>query len=178
MANPERRQSLLKAGAKVAVFCANCHGDSGNSVKPDVPNLAGQNELYLMEQMRQFVDGRRRDTEFKQRLIKVLSPDEKVGLILYYAHQPVTQRAPTDIALARKGKEVYARDCAECHEDDGRGTDKFARIAGQQIGYLNHTIRTYRDGSTARINRQMTASIRNMTDADITAVVSYIASMK
>ena len=44
---------------KVAAFCANCHGEGGNSVKPDVPNLAGQNTAYLLDQVRQFSDGRR-----------------------------------------------------------------------------------------------------------------------
>lgn len=178
LANPAQLEAMVKAGAKVAGFCANCHGDGGNSVKPNVPNLAGQNPAYLLEQMRQFMDGRRRDTDFKQRLIKVLSPDEKIGLNLYYARQSVTYKPATDLVSAAKGKEVYKRECAECHEDDGRGTEKFARVAGQQTGYLSHTLKAYRDGSSARTNRQMTASIRDMSDADIAAVVAYTASMK
>lgn len=178
LANPTQLEAMVKAGAKVASFCANCHGDGGNSVKPNVPNLAGQNPAYLLEQMRQFMDGRRRDTDFKQRLIKVLSPDEKIGLNLYYARQPVTYKPATDLVSAAKGKDVYKRECAECHEDDGRGTEKFARIAGQQTGYLSHALKAYRDGSSARTNRQMTASIRGMSDADIASVVTYTASMK
>ncbi|MBI2749949.1 MAG: c-type cytochrome [Burkholderiales bacterium] len=178
LASPAQLEAMVKSGAKVASFCANCHGDGGNSVKPNVPNLAGQNPGYLLEQMRQFMDGRRRDTDFKQRLIKVLSPDEKIGLNLYYAQQSVAHKPPTNVALAARGKVVYKNECAECHEDDGHGTEKFARIAGQQTGYLTRTLTAYRDGSSARTNRQMITSIRGMSDADIAAVVAYTASMR
>ena len=42
--------SLQKTGRRVAgSVCANCHGEGGNSVLPDVPNLAGQNQAYLLE---------------------------------------------------------------------------------------------------------------------------------
>src|SRR6185369_7835594 len=101
--SPQQMEAMLRAGGKVATFCANCHGDGGNSVKPDVPNLAGQNSQYLLEQMRQFMDGRRKNSEFKQRLIKVLSADEKVGLVVFYASQPVTYKAASNPALAKKG---------------------------------------------------------------------------
>ena len=60
-ADPKLEQALLTTGRKVAAVCANCHGEGGNSVKPDIPNLAGQNPAYLLEQVRQFADGRRRD---------------------------------------------------------------------------------------------------------------------
>jgi cytochrome c553 len=90
----------------------------------------------------------------------------------------VAYKPPTDAALAARGKVVYKNECAECHEDDGHGTEKFARIAGQQTGYLTHTLTAYRDGSSARTNRQMITSIRGMSDADIAAVVAYTASMK
>jgi cytochrome c553 len=175
--NPRQLETIAKAGGKVATFCANCHGDGGNSVKPDVPNLAGQNAQYLLDQMRLFMDGRRKNSEFKQRLIKVLSADEKVGLVAFYASQPVTYKAAANPALAKKGKDLYAQNCAECHEDNGRGTQKYARVAGQQPGYLVTSLKGYRDGSAARLNRQMAVSIEGMTDADITALVAYLSSM-
>ena len=55
--NPKLAESVQKTGQKVAAVCANCHGDNGNSTKPEVPNLAGQNTAYLLEQVRQFADG-------------------------------------------------------------------------------------------------------------------------
>jgi cytochrome c553 len=80
-ADPKLSANLVKTGQKVAAFCANCHGDGGNSGKPEVPNLAGQNPAYLLEQSRLFAEGRRRDA-FMEGLFKALSVDEKVGVAL------------------------------------------------------------------------------------------------
>lgn len=47
------------AGRAKAALCATCHGANGLSVAPDVPNLAGQPEIYLAEQLRQYRSGKR-----------------------------------------------------------------------------------------------------------------------
>ena len=52
--NPRQWEAMFKVGKKVAGFCSNCHGDGGNSIKPDVPNLAGQSPYYLLRQLREF----------------------------------------------------------------------------------------------------------------------------
>ena len=54
--SPQLADDLYKVGRKVAAVCANCHGEGGTSTKPSIPNLAGQNPAYLLEQMRQFAD--------------------------------------------------------------------------------------------------------------------------
>jgi cytochrome c553 len=46
--------------AKAATICNVCHGDAGISVQPDAPNLAGQPEIYLAEQLKAYRSGRRR----------------------------------------------------------------------------------------------------------------------
>jgi len=175
--NPRQFEASYKAGAKVAAFCANCHGDGGNSVKPDIPNLAGQNPSYLLEQLRQFSDGRRRN-DFMERLIRALNAEEKIGMVVFYAKQEVTYKPVADTALVNKGKEYYGKICFRCHGDDGRGNEKIARIAGQQQNYLSLTLKRYRDGSSIRKDALMAANTRQMSDADINAVVAYVSSMK
>jgi cytochrome c553 len=169
-------EASYKAGSKVAGFCANCHGDGGNSVKPDVPNLAGQNTSYLLEQLRQFSDGRRQN-EFMERLIRALSADEKVGLVVFYAKQEVTHKPAPNASLAGKGKDYYSEHCSACHGERGRGSEAIARIAGQQADYVARTLKHYRDGSKIRQQPLMAAATRLMTDADIAAVVAYVSSM-
>lgn len=176
-ASPAQLEIAYKTGGKVAAFCANCHGENGNSLKPDVPNLAGQNPAYLLEQMRQFTTGERRN-EFMQGLIKVLKPQEKVGVVVYFASQEVLTKPAANIALADKGKTYYTQHCVSCHGEQGRGNEKMARIAGQQTNYLNLALKRYRDGSTVRKDPMMAASTRQMTDADISAVVAYVTAMK
>ena len=176
--NPRQTETMLKTGKKVAAFCANCHGEGGNSVEPNTPNLAGQNPYYLLQQLREFSGEKRKTSEFKRRLVKVMSPDEKVGMAMFYAGQEVTVKPAADAALAKKGEALYAKRCGECHEKDGRGEREYSRVAGQQPGYLSVTLKGYRDGTGARINREMAAQIKPMSDADIAAVVAYCASMK
>ena len=68
-------------------------------------------------------------------------------------------KPPANEALFKKGRQLYADNCAECHEQDGRGTQKYARVAGQQPVYLTQSLKSYRDGAKNRLNRQMAVSI-------------------
>lgn len=170
-ADPKLGESLFKTGRRVAAVCANCHGEGGNSPKADTPNLAGQNPAYLLEQLRQFADGRRRN-EFMEGMIKAMTADEKVGMVLFYAAQPVTLKPSIKPALVAKGKEYYGKTCFRCHGEDGHGGEKFARIAGQQPEYLTATLKRYRVGQGVRTDPLMAANTKLMTDADIDAVVA------
>lgn len=176
-ANSRQLDAAARAGGKVAGFCANCHGEGGNSSKPDVPNLAGQHPRYLLEVMRQYAGGQRKNTEFKQRLIKVLSVDERVNLALFYSTQPVIHKQARDAALSRKGRELYAKNCVDCHEQTGHGTERYARVAGQQVDYMDASLKSYRDGKRNNASRGMVDSVHGMTDADIGALAAYIATM-
>ena len=177
LASPEATSAALRHGAKVAAFCANCHGQSGNSLHPDTPNLAGQNPTYLLDQMLKFADGRRRN-EFMQGLIKAMSPDEKVGTALYFARQQVTTRPAGNPALLKQGQSYYERVCFRCHGADGMGNENLARLAGQQERYVVYALKRYRDGSAIRQDPLMAESTRMMSDQDIDAVAAYVASMK
>lgn len=177
-ANSKLSEDLYKSGQKVASFCANCHGEGGNSAKPEIPNLAGQNPAYLLEQLRQFAEGQRRN-EFMEGMIKALDSEEKVGLVLYFSRQVVATRpSHADPTLLARGKEIYTKNCFRCHAVDGRGNEKFARIAGQQLTYLTATLKRYRTGTGARTNPLMAANTKLLSDNDIDAVVAYVASME
>lgn len=174
--NPDLADTLQKIGRKVANVCANCHGEAGNSSKPDVPNLAGQNPAYLLEQLRQFADGRRRNA-FMEGMIKAMTSDEKVGMVLFYAVQPVAHTPVASADLAAKGQTYYGKVCFRCHGLDGHGNEQLARIAGQQAAYLEATLKRYRAGSGVRVNPLMADNTRLMTDGDIEAVVAYVHAM-
>lgn len=175
-ANPALAAAAQRQGARVAAVCAHCHGQNGNSVLPDTPNLAGQDPGYLLEQMQRFADGRRRN-EFMEGLIKAMSAAEKVSAALYFAQQPVVAASGGDPALRAAGKAHYERVCFVCHGSDGRGSEGYARLAGQQAGYVGRALRRYRDGSTLRADPRMAAATQRMTERDIDAVAAYVASM-
>jgi len=177
-ANPALEQAAVKRGSKLAAFCANCHGTNGNSTHPDTPNLAGQHPVYLLGQTLKFADGRRR-YEWMEGLIKAMKPDELVAVALFYARQPVTAKASTaNAALLAQGKAYFEKVCFRCHGADGRGSETYARLAGQQESYVALTLRRYRDGDGTRTAPEMTTSTRMMDDHTIRAVAAYVASLK
>ena len=94
------------------------------------------------------------------------------------AAQQVTPHPPADAALVARGKDYYSKICFRCHGEMGMGSAQYARIAGQQPEYLFITLKRYRDGSATRMDPIMAANTRNMTDADLKAVVAYVSTMK
>ena len=44
----------IKAGKVKAALCAACHGAKGKAVMPNYPNLAGQNEAYLVSALKAY----------------------------------------------------------------------------------------------------------------------------
>lgn len=175
--DPKLSASIVKTGRQVASFCAHCHGEGGNSAISSVPNLAGQNPDYLIEQLRQFVDGRRRN-EFMEGMIKAMTSDEKVGIVMFYAGEKVVHKPASNAALAARGREYYQKVCWQCHGSDGRGNEHFARIAGQQPDYLRLSLKQYKQGTGARVNPIMANFTKQMSDNDIEALVVYVSSME
>jgi len=174
----QQTEAALRAGTKAAAVCANCHGANGNSTYPETPNLAGQNPGYLLAQMEKFIDGRRR-YEFMEGLIKAMTPQERLGASLFYSRQTVAPRAVEDANLRAKGKAYYEKVCFRCHGPDGRGSQEYARLAGQQPSYVLAAVRRYRENSpdAARRDPLMAAATKLMTEDDIRAVVAYVSTM-
>ena len=168
--------TVLKNGQKSAQFCRHCHGVGGSSVREDTPNLAGQNEAYLLTQMNKFVSGQRKD-EFMEGLIKALTPEERKHIALYFSQQQVVVK-PAAAAQSASGKKLYESLCISCHGATAYGTDKVPRLANQQPGYLQTSLMRYRSGSGARIDPLMAAYTRNLKDADIVNLAAYLASMR
>ena len=46
-------------GSTLVESCVACHGVDGNSISTDWPKLAGQNQKYLLEELKHFRDGER-----------------------------------------------------------------------------------------------------------------------
>ena len=112
-ADPVALKAAVDAGRKASFFCANCHGEEGISKQGDVPNLAGQNPAYLLEQIRKFGAGERKDA-FMQGLIKVLKDDERLQISAFYASAKVPP-SRADAALAQRGKALFDKLCVRCH---------------------------------------------------------------
>ena len=176
-ADPKLREQAYRQGEKLATFCANCHGIAGSSVKPEVPNLAGQNPVYVLHQLNKFHDGRRRGAFFMEGLVKAMSNDERFAVTVYFTSQEAKAQPAPDPNLAAQGKVLYEKGCRKCHDDNGAGSEKYSRVAGQQPDYLEKSIRRYRDNDV-RADEKMFKVTKNLSDADIKALVAYIGSLR
>ncbi len=83
-------QGDMSAGRqKAEARCAVCHGVDGLSKVVEAPNLAGQNERYLIEQLGNFQAGVRQN-EMMSIVIKDLSQADIEDLAAYYAAIQIT----------------------------------------------------------------------------------------
>ncbi len=83
----------LEAGRVKAKACAVCHGIDGLGKRLDMPNLAGQNEHYMAEQLRRYRSGRRAHPEMNV-VSEGLSDQDIDDLARYYAAIKITVELP------------------------------------------------------------------------------------
>jgi cytochrome c553 len=72
------------AGKAKSGTCAGCHGTAGISKNPLWPNLAGQQQAYLIKQLKAFRDGSRIDAMMAP-MAKPLSDEDIANLAAWYS---------------------------------------------------------------------------------------------
>jgi cytochrome c553 len=81
------------AGRTKARACAVCHGVLGLASAPDAPNLAGQNERYVAEQLKAYRSGKRNHAVMAV-IAKPLSDEDIEDLSAWFASLVVEVKAP------------------------------------------------------------------------------------
>lgn len=74
----------IDVGKAKSASCAGCHGGAGISPAPIYPNLAGQKEMYLYQQLAAFKSGTR-DNAMMASMVAGLSDDDMKNIAAYYA---------------------------------------------------------------------------------------------
>jgi len=64
--------------------CKRCHGTSGMSKNPKYPNLAGQQELYLIKALEDYKNGKRNDNTMRS-VVSGMSSSTMDDLAAYYS---------------------------------------------------------------------------------------------
>lgn len=78
------RAADIEAGKAKAAVCAACHGVAGKASVPVYPHLAGQQEAYLLKQLKAFKDGSRKEPLMVPFMAQ-LSEADMENLAAYYA---------------------------------------------------------------------------------------------
>ena len=73
-------------GEKKTAACFSCHGKNGIPKSPNMPKLAGQNRVYLIDAMKSYADGRR-DHPLMKSFVTGLSEQDLEDIASFYASQ-------------------------------------------------------------------------------------------
>lgn len=178
-----------KAGPRLMALvnetCAACHGPDGNSVVADFPKLAGQQKSYLLREMQDYKEGRRHH-EIMSTLMAGLNEEDLEALADYYAAQRPTPGEVSKPELLSLGKRIYLEgntqsgvpSCDGCHEENGEGSKKFPRVAGQHAAYSLEQLNQYATGRRSNGVRVMRTIAQRLTREEAEAVAQYMASLK
>ncbi len=165
--------ALMHQARERASFCARCHGEDGNSIQPFVPNIAGQNPYYLLEQIAKFADGRRNDYIMTP-LARLFSEEDRIVVAAYYSTMAPRPYA-VEATLAQRGRAAYQQRCISCHGPDAHGSEQYARLAGQRVEYLRHRLFTFQQPTD--VPTVMHGVAKGLVEEDIQAITAYLASL-
>jgi cytochrome c553 len=90
---PGFADDVAEGRVKAEVACALCHGPNGVASLPNAPNLAGQQSIYVTEQLRNYRSGKRQN-EVMNMIAKQLTDSEITHLAAWFSSVKVTVEAP------------------------------------------------------------------------------------
>ena len=177
----------IQRGKEQSVTCAACHGQDGNSINPEWPNLAGQHEKYLMLALNSFKDTSRQNILMTSQAA-ALDEQSMKNLAAYYASQSANRRT-ADPALVSQGERLYRGGnldrsisaCIACHGPTGTGNlgAGYPALKSQHSAYTANQLMAYRSNTRQTdANRIMRDIAGLMTDDEILAVASYIQGLQ
>ena len=192
-ANVERSRDLANpdvSGSTLAVqVCSNCHSPTGNSISPNFPNLAAQQQAYLVAQLGEFKGHSRMDPagfEYMWGLSHNLTDKQIQELATYFSSQHLERRPiegkPERIAA---GKAIFTDGlptqsipaCASCHGPEGMGNAAFPRVAGQHVDYIEKQLRVFQRTNERPQGIVMKTVAHQLTKQNIEDVAAYLQAM-
>ena len=174
-----------KNGQEAYEVCGACHLPSGAG-RPDgtFPQLAGQHTTVLIKQMADIRAGLRDNPTMYPFAATLTDPQELADVAAYIEGLciPVEhgKYEGADAALQiAKGKELYEKQCKECHGANGEGAKEkfYPVIAGQHYKYLLRQMTEIRDGHRRNANPDMVKVIKPYTNEQLVAISAYQSSL-
>ncbi|MDT8281446.1 MAG: c-type cytochrome [Gammaproteobacteria bacterium] len=177
------------AGKGKSAACGGCHGFDGNSPIVTYPKLAGQNEAYIIKQVKDFKANSTRQNAIMMGMVAALSDADAADIGAYFQAQQVTAAAPFDEAKAAAGRDLFKGGdlqkgipaCQACHGPAGAGVAGigYPMLGGQYVEYTLAQLKAFKDGSRSNDDKQLMRDIVNqLSEEEMVAVANYIASLK
>jgi len=160
--------------------CFDCHGENGQSQRPEVPSLGAQPASYTLIELVMFRD-QLRITEPMNEMSKGLSDDDlrAVSDIISKLPPPTPVSDTADPVRIERGRALAQQNrCNFCHQSNFQGLDNVPRLAGQREDYLIKSLRGYKDGSRMGYDAQMSEVVYAMKDEDFVDLAYFLARVK
>ncbi len=175
--------------------CVACHGAKGQKPIQSYPALAGQNEKYLLNQMKDVKSGKRVSsvdavtghpfTEGMAAIMHIVNDDELKALAKYLSEQqPGKPKPPAEPITAEQtaaGQGKYKTlGCVACHGAAGKKAlaPAYPILAGLNRDYLVRQMTDLRDGTRANgLSKLMLGVIKRADDAAIAAIADYLSQI-
>ncbi len=177
------------AGKTKSAACGGCHGFDGNSPIATYPKLAGQNEAYIVKQIKDYKANTTRQNAIMLGMSAAVSDEDAADIGAYFQAQSISQAATFDEAKAAAGRELYKGGnlqtgipaCQACHGPTGSGMAGigYPQLGGQYVEYTLAQLKAFKDGARSNDDKELMRSIvKKLSDEDMDAVANYIASLK
>ena len=179
------KPDLVKGEATFTAVCAACHGADGNSGTPGYPKLAQQHPEYLVKQLQEYKEGKRKNA-IMQGFAATLTPQDMKNIAYWATSKEAKAGFATEKELVSLGERIYrggiadrqVAACAGCHTPSGAGIPaQYPRLKGQHAEYTATQLTYFRDGIRTN-NLQMTQVAAKLNDKEIRAVADYIAGLR
>lgn len=175
------------AGAGKAAVCTACHGANGSSINPEWPNLAGQHESYIAEQLALFKTAARTNALMSP-MAAALTEADMQDLGAHFARQtPAGLEA--DPSIWKAGEKLYRGGdgkrglpaCIACHGPQGKGNApaKYPALRAQHGVYAYNQLKAFADGTRKTPgNDIMQVVAKKLTDDEMRALASYLQGLR
>jgi cytochrome c553 len=185
MAGVAQAELTPRAQEIIDTRCALCHGRAGESASAIYPRLAAQDRDYMIKQLKDFRDGRRKG-ETMTEMAEGLTNEEITELAGWFSSRTPGIRRSSDSDLAAVGKYIFTKGnpysgvaaCSSCHGEQGHGTQALPRLAGQHPGYLEIQLKEFGNRARTNDNTIMHSIASKLTELEIHAVATYIAGLQ
>ena len=157
--------------------CLACHGEHGQSEKPEVPSLGAQPAFYVMVQLYMFRE-RLRIVEIMNTMTQGLTDDELRSMADIIAKLPPPRpvEEPGDSArLERARALIQQHRCNFCHNPDFSGAQQVPRLAGQREDYLVKALREYKNNMRRSYDAAMGDVLYAISDEQLLDLAYFLA---
>ena len=156
-----------------ALLCAACHGDKGVPTDPrTIPVIWGQDQSYLMKQLRDFRNGER-NSKVMSPITRDLAESDLRKIAAYFAAKTWPTRR---VSAKSPSPPKSISQCQACHQANFRGGMPAPRLAGLSYEYLVAAMRAFATEERTN-NLDMPKFMQTLTERERNAIARYVSAL-